>query len=260
MDVPKCRCELWLPRRLCAVSDSTRCEVFIGSSSEGRLVAGALQTELLAHCEVTVWDQDVFESGGYALDSLIRKAQRSDFAVLVATPDDMRESRGETAAVPRDNVILEFGLFAGVLGRDRSLVLATDGVQLPTDTLGLTRLPYYTQNNLRAAVSAAAREVLARIDDMGRRGRNAVSATPGYGALVDEMAMLAENASSQGWRFRDTRTTVRLTSPKGKVFTLSKRTPTATRDDLRPFVATLRSAGLRVNHALRNAASDSPLG
>lgn len=239
--------------------DSDRCRVFIGSSSEGRPVAEALQMELLAHCEVEMWDQDVFSAGGYTLDSLIEKARDCDFAVLVATPDDMRDSRGQTASVPRDNVILEFGLFAGVLGRKRSLMLATDGVQLPTDTLGLTRLPFYVQANPRAAVSAAARQVRASIAREGRLDRSPASTAPGGTALDVELAMLAANAAAQGWQLRDSLTTLRLTSPKRKVFTLSKRAPAATREDLRPFVARLRAAGLRVNHALRNPTDQSPL-
>lgn len=243
--------------------DSDRPKLFIGSSSEGRLVALALQAELQAQlpgkCEVVVWHQGVFEPGSTTLESLIEIGRWSDFAVLVATPDDMRESRGESVAVPRDNVILEFGLFAGVLGRDRALVLPVDGVRLPTDTLGLTTLAYHQQVNLQAGVAAAAGQVRKKIEELRGRERVPVSTVPGGSALEAELAMLARNAASQGWQFRDSLTTLRLTSPKRKVFTLSKRTAAATREDLRPFVARLRAAGLRVNHALRNAPDQSPL-
>ncbi|WP_430623112.1 TIR domain-containing protein [Brachybacterium equifaecis] len=37
-----------------------------------------------------MWGQGVFERGGYTLDSLIAEAHKCDFAVLVATPDDIR--------------------------------------------------------------------------------------------------------------------------------------------------------------------------
>lgn len=253
-------------RRLGAVSDAYRPRVFIGSSSEGRHVALALQTELVAQahdtCDVEVWHQGIFEPGSTTLESLIEIARWSDFAVLVATPDDMRESRGETVAVPRDNVILEFGLFAGVLDRNRALVLPVDGVRLPTDALGLTTLTYHDrQTNLQAGVATAAGQICKRIDVLGPRGRGSASAASGDdGILAAELAMLARNAAAQGWRLGDSETTLRLTSPKGKVFALSKRRPTATRGDLRTFVAKLRASGLRVNHALRNAPEDSPLG
>lgn len=241
--------------------DSSRSQVFIGSSSEGKSVARALQAELMSDCEVVLWDQGVFEPGSYTLDSLIDTAHRSDFAVLVATPDDTRESRGQTAIVPRDNVILEFGLFAGVLGRDRTYVLATREALLPTDTLGLTRLTYHEQGNPRSAVAVAAMEMRGRIDRLGRRAGSAAACSSSAGggtALGDELAKLSENAAAQGWRVRDTRTTLRLTSPKGKTFTLTKSTPETTRDALRAFVGRLRAGGLRVNDALRRPPSESP--
>ena len=222
-------------------------------------MAEALQARLLAYCEAVVWDQGVFEPGSYTLDSLTEEAKRSDFAVLVATPDDMRASRGLTVAVPRDNVILEFGLFVGVLGRNRTLVLAVDEAQLPTDTLGLTRLTYHPQENLEAAVSVAASQVRVSIGRLGRRTANETSVAAGAGALDDELAMLEQNATAQGWRFKNNRTTLRLISPKKRAFSLSKTTPEATRVALRPFVATLRASGLRVNHALRDAPAESPL-
>lgn len=215
---------------------------------------------MLSVCEVVLWDQGVFEPGLYTLEALINTARRSDFAILVATPDDVRESRGQTAAVPRDNVILEFGLFAGVLGRIRTYVLATDGALLPTDTLGLTRLTYHRQENPRAAIAVAAEEVRASLSRLGPRmdtSANQGRSVDGL-ALGEELAKLAENAAAQGWRYRDSRTTLRLTSPKGRSFALPKSSHAATRDSLRPFVARLRAEGLRVNQALRRPPIESP--
>lgn len=239
---------------------SARSHVFIGSSSEGRGVARALQAELLADCEVSLWDQGVFEPGDYTLDSLITVAHKCDFAVLVATPDDTRESRGQRAAVPRDNVILEFGLFAGVLGRDRTYVLATHGALLPTDTLGLTRLAYHNQQNLRAAVAEAADQMRTRIQNKGRRAARTGGSTSNSDqtALDDELEHLTENALAQGWKAKNSKTALRLVSPKGKTHTLPKSTYGSTREALRPFVAELRAGGLRVSAALRRAPSESP--
>lgn len=44
-------------------------------------------------CEVDRWDDNVFEPGGYALDSLLAVAAWSTFAVLIASPDDVVVSR-----------------------------------------------------------------------------------------------------------------------------------------------------------------------
>ena len=116
-----------------APSPSVR--LFIGSSAEGHAVARNLQAELeaMSVCEVERWDQNVFEPSGYALDSLLEVAARVDFAVLVASPDDVSVSREVESPSVRDNVILEFGLFAGALGRERTYLLATGDRSLNLD-------------------------------------------------------------------------------------------------------------------------------
>ena len=242
------------------MSKSPLCRLFIGSSSEGLEVARALQVELLDDFDVQFWKQGMFEPGGYALDSLIEEAKRCDFAVLVATPDDIRESRRESAEVPRDNVILEFGLFVGVLGRIRTLVLATSkGVAMPSDMFGLTQLSYHDQSNPRAAVAKAVYELREHMVKYGRRpASERAIPTSGSGALQAELDKLIHDATSQGWSAKNTITTLRLTSPKGRTFTLTKTKPETTREQLRPFVAKLRSGGLRVSDALRRPPEESP--
>lgn len=243
------------------MTDARSCRVFIGSSTEGTDQARALQQELLPDCEPIMWGQGVFEPGGYTLDSLIAEAHKCDFAVLVATPDDIRERRGETGAVPRDNVILEFGLFAGVLGRDRTYVLSVGGVSLPTDTLGLTRLAYHdTQSIQRLAVSEAADQVRGRIRAVGGRQARAAALSNGseMSALEAELAELVKDAQSQGWTVKDSPTALRLTSPKGRTHTMSKSTTAQTRTQLRPFAAKLRAGGLRVDGAVRRPPEESP--
>ncbi|HRY10688.1 MAG TPA: nucleotide-binding protein [Candidatus Nanopelagicales bacterium] len=243
--------------------DPPGCRVFIGSSTEGGGVAQALRLELLKVCEPVLWSQDVFEPGGYTLDSLIEEAKRCDFAVLVATPDDGRESRGSSTRVPRDNIVLEFGLFAGILGRQRTFLLATGGAQLPSDTLGLTRLAYHDeQTNPRTAVAEAAAQVGGRIEALGRVERLGGSATGatsrGDGALQAELEKLIHNATSQGWTAKNSPTALRLRSPKGKTFTLTKTTPEGVRAQLRPFAAEVRASGLRVSNAVRRPPDESP--
>lgn len=175
-----------------AVPASQPVRLFVGSSSEGREVAHNLQAVLegRAVCEVEVWDQGVFEPSGYALDSLLDVAARSDFAVLVASPDDVTMSRGDSAASVRDNIVLEFGLFTGALGRQRTYLLATGpaDLKLPTDVLGLTRLPYRprTDGNVRAAVNDAALQIARQVQERGRRLR----ATAGGGVRTPSRTRL----------------------------------------------------------------------
>lgn len=238
-----------------------RPRLFLGSSREGLDVAQNLQVELGDACEVERWDHDVFKPSGCTLPSLLSIAESVDFAVLVATPDDTVVSRGEEHPSARDNIVLEFGLFAGALGLDRTFLLATGELKLPTDVLGLTRLRYQRQSSQRASVTAAALQVAERIRSLGLHDRSVAlgSVGPQHAGLARELNLLCDNAEAQGWTVRknDT-TTLRLRSPKGVTFTLSKTLPGPTREELRPFVARLRSAGLRVNTSLRRPPDESP--
>lgn len=234
--------------------------LFIGSSSEGREVARNLQAEISSVCQVERWDQNVFEPSGYTLDSLIAKAATVDFAVLIATPDDTTVSRNQTQPSARDNIVLEFGLFAGALGRRRTYLLATGDLKLPTDVLGLTRLPYRSGPTVRAAVNEAALQIEERINSLGAIVRD----VPGFGvsstsALDREIDLLCDNAVGQGWAVKtNSATTLRLRSPQNRQYTLAKGRPEATRENLRRFVAELRAAGLRVNSSLRRPTDQSP--
>lgn len=154
--------------------------VFIGSSREALDVARNLHIALekATGCEPQVWDQGVFTPSGYAMESLLEAAHNSDFAVLIATPDDLIESRGTSAPSPRDNVLFELGLFMGVLGFRRVFILCpepTDGAEtlkLPSDLYGLIRLPDYRKRNdgnLLAALNDAAQTARGAMSKLGAR-------------------------------------------------------------------------------------------
>lgn len=237
--------------------------MFIGSSSEGRAIAQAIGNGLVQEgCEPTVWDQGVFGASTYTLPTLLDQARRSDFAVVVATPDDLVASRGITATAARDNVILEFGLFVGVLGVERVFLLASDpGMKLPTDILGLTRLPYRPRvrdKNLAAAVGPAVTEIMRKADELGVRPQMEVAGAgardPELHVLRRELDVIASNARDQGWRVKtNSETTLRLQSARGArhTFQVDESRPQETRERLRRFVRELRAAGLRVNASVR---------
>src|ERR1700728_1783581 len=71
-----------------------RPSVFIGSSSEGREIAEALQANMDSKWEAVVWSQGVVGLSGGTLETLVEKAELFDFAILALTPDDLIESRG----------------------------------------------------------------------------------------------------------------------------------------------------------------------
>jgi hypothetical protein len=149
---------------------SKRPLVFIGSSSEGKEIAEHLQLALEPVADCEVWDQGVFELGGDALGSLLKAAERFDFGVFVMTADDQVTKRGEVSMVPRDNVVLELGLFLGSVGRQRSIiVLERAGVAFPSDLAGITVAQFRRRDprNPRAEVGPAATLIKERVSELG---------------------------------------------------------------------------------------------
>jgi predicted nucleotide-binding protein len=123
--------------------------VFVGSSTKALTAARAVQSHLQAWdvARVRVW-QDLTNIGVPILDSLVRDLASYDFAVMIVTAD--QQDRAESTELPeesvsapkrrsRENVLLEFGLFAGRLGRENTFLIIERGVEesLPSDLGGL---------------------------------------------------------------------------------------------------------------------------
>jgi predicted nucleotide-binding protein len=119
--------------------------VFIGSSTESLAIAHAIQSGLGRRgLGVDVWTNGVFGPSEFPIESLEREAQEKDFAVLVLGPDDRVNSRSVKKDAPRDNVVLELGLFIGAFGHSRVFMVLPEKVdiKIPTDLLGVTPLFY----------------------------------------------------------------------------------------------------------------------
>jgi predicted nucleotide-binding protein with TIR-like domain len=140
-----------------------RPRVFIGSSTEGKSVAEALQLGLDHDTEPTIWNQSVFALSHGTLEDLARASRTFDFAVLILTPDDLVERRGSVEGSPRDNVIFELGLFVGALGRDRTFIVypRDNRPQLPSDLSGITAATYggRADGDLEAALGGACTQI-----------------------------------------------------------------------------------------------------
>jgi predicted nucleotide-binding protein len=118
--------------------------VFIGSSSEGSAIAEAVRLQLRRETEPTLWSRDVFLPSDYTLETLEKQITMHCFAVLVASPDDALITRGTSYPAMRDNVLVEFGLFVGALGRRHAFFIcpSTPRIKLPSDLLGVTTATY----------------------------------------------------------------------------------------------------------------------
>jgi len=113
-----------------------RSQIFIGSSAEGLKYVEQISVYLETVGDVVKWTTS-FTQNRSALDSLIRKTKLSEFAILVATCDDLTLKRDEIKASPRDNIVFEFGLFTGATGIDRAFLLVEEGAELPSDLEGI---------------------------------------------------------------------------------------------------------------------------
>ena len=108
--------------------------------------------------EYAPWTTEVFHPGNYLMEDLEAELMRADFAVAVAQNDDIVESRQTRTAAPRDNVIFELGLFIGMLGRKRTILMAPVGltIKLPTDVNGITIVRYEPDTATNPASAASA--------------------------------------------------------------------------------------------------------
>ena len=126
--------------------------VFLGSSSEALPVAKVLKRGLRGTRRVALWtDGGVFRPSRQILNTLVQRSRRSDFAVLIGGADDLVTKRQKEEHALRDNVVFEFGLFAGALGLGRSLLLVPRRpvVPLPSDLGGMVLIKYETERPAR---------------------------------------------------------------------------------------------------------------
>lgn len=151
----------------------TRPTVFIGSSREGLPVAEAIQQNLDFVSDATLWSQGVFGLGQGTLESLVDRLKVFDFAILVLTPDDIVVSREIENQSPRDNVLLELGMFIGSIGRERTFIVhdRSRKLKLPSDLAGVTSASFQTHadGNLQSSVGAAVTLIKAAITKHGKR-------------------------------------------------------------------------------------------
>lgn len=149
--------------------------IFVGSSSENKDYVYTLQKQLEDEdkAEVKPWFQDFFEVNKGYLESLVNGLNDFDFGVFVFAPDDKLDLRSETFGAVRDNVVFEFGLFMGRLGRERTFFVAPkdqENFRLLSDLLGVETLKYDGQrDDLAAALGAACGDILKQVEKRGVR-------------------------------------------------------------------------------------------
>lgn len=112
--------------------------IFIGSSTEGLGIAQQIKDYFSQEFECYLWSDDIFKYNDNYLETLMKEASLFDFGFMVCTCDDWMRSRGIEYDTPRDNVIFEYGLFLGRLGRERAYIIHDKAIKLPSDLHGIT--------------------------------------------------------------------------------------------------------------------------
>jgi len=154
--------------------------LFIGSSREALGIAEAIFGLLESKdIEPTLWTQDVFRPNSSGLESLVGACKSHDYACFVLSRDDIVVTRGRRLSATRDNVILELGMFLGVLGRDRIFAVVESGNRdnLPSDLDGIFLLSYDAERartNRKAALTTPCVEMA----DIIRRQALSTSSRP----------------------------------------------------------------------------------
>jgi hypothetical protein len=122
--------------------------IFLGSSGKQEKLLQALTRSLSDIARVEPWTTS-FNPGMSTLERLLELTQEVDFALFVFAQDDWTTSSPSASsqtesgqASPRDNVVFEAGLFGGVLGMRRTIILHASGAKLPSDLLGFTCVRY----------------------------------------------------------------------------------------------------------------------
>jgi hypothetical protein len=119
--------------------------VFIGSSKEGLDYLNIVVNQLEGIVDFFIWtDPNVFKPNKGILETLIKQAKLSDFAILIATKDDITISpnRKTKRLTARDNVIFEHGLFMGATSIERAFLLVHEEAGLPSDLNGTGSLTF----------------------------------------------------------------------------------------------------------------------
>jgi CRP/FNR family cyclic AMP-dependent transcriptional regulator len=148
--------------------------VFIISSTEALHIAREIQSHFEHdNFSVEIWTDGVFTASSYPIESLEKAVDDADFAIAIAQPDDLTNTRGQDKQVPRDNVIFELGIFIGRLGRNRTLLLEPRGeaVKLPTDLSGLITISYRygDPKALPSLLGPACTRIRKIVNDLGPR-------------------------------------------------------------------------------------------
>ena len=127
-------------------------KIFIASSRESidRLRDIEVWLEEDGH-DPLPWDTPgLFPPGDQTLLTLINISKQVDAAIFIFGEDDHIWYRGDAMLQPRDNVLIEYGLFVGVLGSRKSIICRYGNPRNASDLHGITVIDISDKRKARA--------------------------------------------------------------------------------------------------------------
>lgn len=117
--------------------------IFIGSSTQALSIAHHIEGILLQlGATVTVWDNiEAFTAGNILIQDLFQVAHSYDAGVFILTGDENLLASSQEK-IPRDNVLIEAGMFIGTLGEKAVALCYTPEVHKSTDFEGIFYIEY----------------------------------------------------------------------------------------------------------------------
>jgi hypothetical protein len=141
-------------------------KIFLGSSREAldKLRTVASWIEEAGH-DVLAWDDpELFLPGESTFAKLIEIAKMVQASIFIFGEDDHIWYRRDALNQPRDNVLVEYGLFSGALGQRRVIICRVGDSKIPDDAGGITFVSLEKAQRARLSIFAWIRSISKQSD------------------------------------------------------------------------------------------------
>jgi len=130
-------------------------KIFIGSSKESIEVAEKVAADIedLEHDTILWKDPGVFTPGKHIFDCLEEISKKVDAAIFIFGEDDKTWYRNNKLKLTvRDNVLLEYGYFRGVLGSTNTLIFTNGNPEMCSDIEGIVYIDFNRKRNAKVEI------------------------------------------------------------------------------------------------------------
>lgn len=146
---------------------------------------------------------DVFPLGQSTLSSLHHVARQVDGALFIFGDEDSKWYRNTAVRAPRDNILIEYGLFSGILGEASVGIVMTGQPMLASDVAGIT---YLSLNEKAAAKNRLKVWLNAMGSGMSRRDPRSPDSVPAILArATDSEESSISHLRAKFWSYHATR-------------------------------------------------------